>query len=100
MKLIFQKNMNTIILTCLGMLLIAMPSMATVLYHEDFSDSIMPNKYQEYRSSSFGRIEIQNGRLRMDVNTDSNSCLNEIVFQYPVTGKKGIYLSFFSTAMR
>jgi alpha-tubulin suppressor-like RCC1 family protein len=98
MKLIFQKNMNTIILTCLGMLLIAMPSMATVLYHEDFSDSTMPNKYQEYRSSSYGRIEIQNGRLRMDVNydrSDTISCLNEIVFQYPVTGKKGIYLSFF-----
>ncbi|MBF0452989.1 MAG: hypothetical protein HQK75_19970, partial [Candidatus Magnetomorum sp.] len=76
----------------MGVLLTLTPSIASqVLFKEDFSDNDTPHLYTQY-SSSGGRIQFINGKLRMD---GTSSSVNEAVLKVNLEGKHGLVLSFF-----
>ncbi len=67
-----------------------------VPFTEDFSGELPDDGWSYYSSDdTYGRIQIVNQRLRMDVTTDSHYNLNEVVFMVDLAGASNIALSFF-----
>ncbi len=68
-------------------------------YSQDFSGGMPGLAYgwEYYSANSYGRIEVVSERLRMDVTSWGNYCLNEAVFALNLTGYSSVQLSFFQT---
>jgi len=69
----------------------------SIPYSQDFSDPTPPDAAEgwTYYSSGCGRIEVVNGRLRMNSTTSACSSLNEAILCVDLAGKSNVVLSFF-----
>lgn len=75
------------------------PDVPTTPYSMSFDGSTLPDEadgWSYYTSNStYGRIQISNGRLAMDVSSNNNYSLNEAILTLDLSNKSGVTLSFF-----
>ncbi|MBN1345865.1 MAG: Ig-like domain-containing protein [Phycisphaerae bacterium] len=73
------------------------PTPQAAPYAQDFSSGKpgAAGGWEYYSSDSYGRIEVQSGRLRMDRSPDGSYTLNEAVLHLDLAGRSGVTLSFF-----
>ncbi|WP_269542027.1 hypothetical protein [Cerasicoccus fimbriatus] len=68
---------------------------AETIVSEDFSSGLPTEGWEYYKSSStYGRIQVASGRMRMDVTTNSNYSLNEAILTVNLAGATAASLSF------
>lgn len=68
-------------------------------FEEDFQDDLPDGDEWSYYSSNsaYGRIQIVSGKLRMDVSTNGQYSLNEMVMNIDMSGVQSSQLSFFQS---
>ena len=64
-------------------------------YYQDFEAGTVFQEWKYYSSNENGRIQDIDGRLRMDVASDGEYCLNEAVLTLNMEGFENLFLSFF-----
>jgi len=62
---------------------------------QSFSGGLPGSGWTYFSSNAKGRIQVVDGRLRMDVTEDTNFALNEAVFSLNLAGRKHVRLYFF-----
>jgi len=72
----------------------------TTPYVQRFDSGSMPGSpwWSYYSSNSHGRIQVRNGRLRMDAKAYGNYVLNEAVLTIDLAGRQDVVLNFFHKA--
>ncbi len=75
--------------------ILARPAFAKFSENFDKGMPIAPFSFKS--SNSYGRIQVVNGRLRMDVNTDPYA-LNEMIVRLDASGAEKLWLSFYHEA--
>ncbi len=65
------------------------------VFYEDFNNGLPSEGWDYYSSNSYGRIQVVNGRLRMDSTNNNRTALNEAVLHLNLQGQSDVVLSFF-----
>ena len=64
-------------------------------FYEDFNDGLPVDGWDYYSSDGGGRIQVVNGRLRMDRDPSGTYTLNEAVLHLDLEGQSNVVLVFF-----
>jgi len=70
-------------------------SQESTIASESFSGGLPVSGWTYYSSNAYGRVQVVDGKLRMDVTEESNYALNEAVFNLNLTDRKHVRLYFF-----
>jgi len=82
---------STLDLSCFVLVLGAKES---IIASESFSSGLPGSGWTFYSSNAYGRIQVVDGKLRMDVTENQNYTLNEAVFNLNLAGRKHVRVYF------
>jgi subtilisin family serine protease len=71
----------------------------TLPYSQDFSDGMPGNGWEFYSSNNYGRIQVTDGRLGMDVSSNNHYALNEATLTLDMSCFEGVQLCFFQAEL-